>query len=108
MGHSTSLDTPHGRVSAWRTEPANTPRGALILIQEIFGVNAHIRSVAEDFAAAGYVVLAPAYFDVVENGVELDYDASGIAKGRELISRLGLEAAMDITAAAAHELANIG
>ena len=79
-----------------------------MVIQEIFGVNAHIRSTAEDFATQGYVALAPAYFDVIETGVELDYDTDGIAKGRELITELGLEAAVDITAAAVRELAKIG
>ena len=108
MGHWTKLDTTHGQVSAWRAEPSGTPRGAVVVIQEIFGVNAHIRSTAEDFATQGYVALAPAYFDVIETGVELDYDTDGIAKGRELITQLGLEAAVDITAAAARELAKIG
>ena len=105
MGHWTKLDTAHGEVSAWRAEPSGTPRGAVVVIQEIFGVNAHIRSIAEGFAMEGYVALAPAYFDVIEPGVELDYDAEGIAKGRELITRLGLEKATDITAAAAGFLA---
>ena len=52
----------------------------------------------------GYVALAPAYFDVIEPGVELDYDADGIAKGRNLITLLGLEKANDITASAANHL----
>ena len=108
MGHWTKLDTAHGQVSAWRDEPSGTPRGSIVVIQEIFGVNAHIRSTAEDFATQGYVALAPAYFDVIETGVELDYDTDGIAKGRELITELGLEAAVDITAAAVRELAKIG
>ena len=108
MGHWTKLDTAHGQVSAWRAEPSGTPRGSIVVIQEIFGVNAHIRSTAEDFATHGYVALAPAYFDVIETGVELDYDTDGIAKGRELITELGLEAAVDITAAAVRELAKIG
>lgn len=108
MGHWTKLDTTHGQVSAWRAEPSGTPRGSIVVIQEIFGVNAHIRSTAEDFATQGYVALAPAYFDVIETGVELDYDTDGIAKGRELITQLGLEAAVDITAAAVRELAKIG
>ena len=108
MGHWTKLDTSHGQVSAWRAEPSGTPRGSIVVIQEIFGVNAHIRSTAEDFATQGYVALAPAYFDVIETGVELDYDTDGIAKGRELITELGLEAAVDITAAAVRELAKIG
>ena len=108
MGHWTKLDTAHGQVSAWRAEPSGTPLGSIVVIQEIFGVNAHIRSTAEDFATQGYVALAPAYFDVIETGVELDYDTDGIAKGRELITQLGLEAAVDITAAAVRELAKIG
>ncbi len=101
MGRWITLDTTHGQVSAWLTEPMGRPRGALVVIQEIFGVNAHILRVADGFASEGYVVLAPAYFDVIEAGVELDYDAGGIAKGRELITQLGLEKATDITAAAA-------
>ena len=108
MGHWTKLDTAHGQVSAWRAEPSGTPLGSIVVIQEIFGVNAHIRNTAEDFATQGYVALAPAYFDVIETGVELDYDTDGIAKGRELITELGLEAAVDITAAAVRELAKIG
>lgn len=108
MGHWTKLDTAHGQVSAWRAEPSGTPLGSIVVIQEIFGVNAHIRSTAEDFATQGYVALAPAYFDVIETGVELGYDTDGIAKGRELITQLGLEAAVDITAAAVRELAKIG
>ena len=108
MGHWTKLDTAHGQVSAWRAEPSGTPLGSIVVIQEIFGVNAHIRNVADDFATQGYVALAPAYFDVIETGVELDYDTDGIAKGRELITELGLEAAVDITAAAVRELAKIG
>ena len=101
MGHWTKLDTAHGQISAWRAEPTQIPLGAIVVIQEIFGVNTHIRSVADDFAKEGYLALAPAYFDVIEAGIELDYDAGGIAKGRELITALGLEKATDITAAAA-------
>lgn len=108
MGHWIPLDSPHGRLQAWRAEPAGTPRGALVVVQEIFGVNAHIRAVAEGFAQAGYVALAPAYFDPVEPGVELGYDAQGIARGRALIAALGLERAVDITRAAADRLAGAG
>lgn len=104
MGHWIFLDTPRGRISAWKAEPADRPRAGLVVIQEIFGVNAHIRSVAESFAAEGYAVVAPAYFDPIEPGVELDYDDAGVAKGRELIAQLGLEAAVEITSAAADAL----
>jgi len=108
MGHWIPLDSPHGRLQAWRAEPAGTPRGALVVVQEIFGVNAHVRTVAEGFALEGYLALAPAYFDSVEPGVELGYDAQGIARGRDLIAALGLERAVDITRAAADSLAGAG
>ena len=78
MARWIDLDTPHGPVRAWRADPAGPSRGAVVVIQEIFGVNAHIRSVAERFAAAGFVALAPALFDPVERGVELGYDEADV------------------------------
>ncbi|MEO8365349.1 MAG: dienelactone hydrolase family protein [Pseudoxanthomonas sp.] len=108
MGQWIDLHTAHGDIAAWRAEPAGKPRGAIVVIQEIFGVNPHIRSVAEDFASEGYVALAPAFFDVLERGVELGYDANGIAKGKNLITRLGLEKAVDIVGDAARSLAGMG
>lgn len=108
MGTWIEIDTPHGPIATWKAFPAAAPRGALVVIQEIFGVNAHIRNVADGFAEEGYAVLAPALFDVLEHGVELGYDATGIAKGRDLITRLGLEKALDMTASAAEALAGLG
>ena len=108
MGHWIHIDTPHGQISAWKTEPTQPARGALVVVQEIFGVNRHIREVAESFAADGYVALAPAYFDPIEPDVELDYDDTGVAKGRELITQLGLDAAQAITTSAADALAASG
>ena len=101
MGQWIPLDTPAGRIAAWLAEPAGAARGGLVVVQEIFGANAHIRAVAEGYAAAGYAVLAPAFFDPVEPGVELDYDPAGFARGRELVARLGLDAALEIVSAAA-------
>lgn len=108
MGHWIQLDTAQGAVSAWRADPDGIPRAGLIVIQEIFGANAHIRTVADGFAAEGYAVLAPSFFDPVEREVELDYDADGFAHGRELVSRLGFDAALDIVRAAADVLAPAG
>ena len=104
MGQWIPLDTPAGRVAAWLAEPAGAARGGLVVVQEIFGANAHIRAVAEGYAADGYVVLAPAFFDPVEPGVELGYDQAGTARGRELVAQLGLDAALQIVAAAAASL----
>jgi carboxymethylenebutenolidase len=86
--------------AAYRAEPTDTPRGGIVVVQEIFGVNHHIRSVADAFAADGYLVLAPSLFDRVERNVELDYSPAGVARGRELRSKLTIEAALaDVVAA---------
>ena len=74
MGEWVTLDTHHGPVRAWQATPAGKPRGGLVVIQEIFGVNAHVREVAEGFAAQGYAVLAPSFFDLID-GTEADPDA---------------------------------
>ncbi len=88
--------------SAYRAGPDGSPKGAVVVIQEVFGVNAHIRDVVDRFAAAGYLALAPAIFDRIERGVELDYNAEGIEKGRALAwQQLTIpDALSDITAAA--------
>jgi len=76
---------------------------AVVIVQEIFGVNAHIRSVVDRYAEAGYHTIAPATFDRAERGVELDYNAEGIERGRELATSIGMESALlDVAAAGAH------
>lgn len=108
MGHEIALDTPSGRVCAWRADPVAQPVGGLVVIQEIFGVNEHIRSLVERYAAEGWVALAPELFDPIEHGVELAYDAAGVAKGRELAAELGFERAVGIVGAAAARLREDG
>lgn len=76
---------------------------AIVIAQEIFGVNGHIRSVVDRYASFGYRAIAPALFDRVEPGVELDYDEAGIARGRELATQIAFEPAMlDVAAAVEH------
>lgn len=71
--------------STYEALPAGRPKGAVVVIQEIFGVNAHIRSVADGYAKDGYVALAPALFDRVERNVELGYtDPDEFQKGIRL------------------------
>lgn len=108
MGGDISFESAAGAVGAWRADPMSAPRGAIVVVQEIFGVNAHIRAVADRFAAEGYVALAPAYFDAVERGVELGYDQAGVARGRDLAQAVGLERAASITAGAARLLGDEG
>lgn len=104
MGHWIELDTPTGGISAWRAQPTVPPRGALVIVQEIFGVNAHVRSVVDKFAAHGYSALAPAFFDHFERHVELGYDAEGVAYGRKLVDRLGFDRALEDLRSAAGQL----
>lgn len=108
MGSWTTLDTPHGQVAAWHATPTGAPSGGLIVIQEIFGANEHIRDVAEGFAAQGYEVLAPAFFDLVEKDVQLPYDPEGVKRGLELVGALGVDKALDIVKAAATRLSPAG
>lgn len=70
-------------LDAWRSGPADAKAG-LVIIQEIFGVNRHMRRVAEGFAAAGYAVICPALFDRTERCVELGYSSEDVARGRSL------------------------
>ena len=104
MSRWTTIETPHGPVRAWRADPGGPSHAGVLVIQEIFGVNAHIRSVAERLAAEGYVALAPAVFDPVEREVELGYDAAGIQQGRSLVTALGTDRAMSVLLACAEQL----
>jgi carboxymethylenebutenolidase len=101
MGRDIAFDTPSGSIGGWRADPVEAPRGALVVVQEIFGVNAHMRSVVDRYAAEGYVALAPAFFDPIERGVELGYGQDNVARGRELVDALGLDGAIGIVGAAA-------
>src|SRR5262245_17813058 len=85
MGKMIELTASDGyKLAAYRAEPSGKPRGGIVVIQEIFGVNSHIRQVADGYAADGYLVVAPALFDRVQKNVELGYTPDDIAKGREI------------------------
>ena len=101
MGHWIELTAADGvTISAWRADPAGKPRGGLVVVQEIFGVNSHIRSVCDGYAADGYVAIAPALFDRIERGVELGYTPEDIEKGRALKGKATTRArAADVEAA---------
>lgn len=111
MGRDIVLDTPAGAIGAWRADPMGAPRGGLVVVQELFGVNPHVREVADRYAAEGYVALAPAFFDGVAgqaHGIELDGTPEGTTRGRALVDALGLEAAVAIVQAAARQLQGEG
>jgi carboxymethylenebutenolidase len=101
MAQHTQLQAADGhKLDAYIAQPTGEPKGGIVVIQEIFGVNAHIRSVADKFAQSGYLVIAPAIFDRAERNVELEYDAEGIKKGMALVQKIPLEKTVsDIDAA---------
>ena len=85
MGKNITLKASDGHeLSAYRADPAGTPKGCMIVIQEIFGVNDHIRDVANRVASAGYLALAPCMQDRAQKGFEVGYTPAEIEKGREV------------------------
>ena len=101
MNRTITLTAADGhKLSAYEAKPAGTARGGLVVVQEIFGVNPHIRWVADGFAADGYDVIAPAIFDRAEPGVELGYEGADRDKGLGLRQKIPLdEMLLDIAAA---------
>lgn len=82
MGNMIELKTADGTgVPAYVATPLGQPKGAVVVIQEIFGVNSHIRQVADGYAAQGYVAVAPAAFHRVKPGVELGYTDADMGEG---------------------------
>ena len=82
MGQTVTLIASDGHsLSAYRADPDGTPKGGLVVIQEIFGVNAHIKEVCDGFAAEGYVAIAPALFDRIKPSIELGYTEEDLGEG---------------------------
>src|SRR5215471_12245162 len=112
MGQTVSLTAKDGhKFSAYRADPAGKPKGALVVIQEIFGVNHHIRNVADGFAKHDYVAVAPAMFDRVERGIELGYEPKDIEAGRAIRMKVPLDGSLaDLQAAIdyAKSVGNVG
>ena len=102
MGKTITLTAADGhQFSAYRAEPAGTPRGGIVVIQEIFGVNQHIRKVTDSFATAGYLCLAPAIFDRVDRNFEIGYAPADVEHGRATRGKIQLDDMVaDIRAAA--------
>ena len=111
MGQWIELTASDGfRLAAYRADPAgpDKPRGGLVVVQEIFGVNSHIRAVCDGFAADGYVAIAPALFDRYERNFDIGYTPDDVARGRELKARSGTDAALHDVAAARDAAAAAG
>lgn len=101
MGETIKLKAADGfALSAYVARPAGAPKGGLVVVQEVFGVNGHIRRVADGFAADGYLAVAPALFDRIRPDLTLGYSQEEIQEGIALKGQSSTEAALaDIAAA---------
>jgi len=105
LGETTTLSAGDGhRLDAYLARPEGEAKAGLVVCQEIFGVNDHIREVADGFASEGYLTIAPALFDRLEREVELAYTADDATRGRALRTALAWETVMLDVAAAAEEV----
>ncbi|MFO1183702.1 MAG: dienelactone hydrolase family protein [Bauldia sp.] len=93
---------------AYEAKPAGRSRGGLVVLQEIFGVNAHIKSVADGYAADGYHVLAPAIFDRAAPNVELGYGQDDMKRGIDLRQKISVDKMLLDVAAAGEKLRGAG
>ncbi|MFZ5780691.1 MAG: dienelactone hydrolase family protein [Pseudomonadota bacterium] len=108
MGEDIRLKSKAGEIGAYLATPKGSPKGGIVVIQEIFGVNRHIRAVTDQFAADGYMALAPRFFDHIRTGIELGYRPDTIAEGVKLVTELGFDKAVQDVAAAIEELKRRG
>src|SRR5580704_11179708 len=101
MSESVTLRATDGHAfSTYVAHPATDPIAGLVVLQEIFGVNAHIRSVADGWARDGFLAVAPALFDRIQPGVELGYDPAGMQTAMSLFPKFDIDkAVLDIAAA---------
>jgi carboxymethylenebutenolidase len=104
MGKMIELVSGDGfKFGAYVAEPAGKPRGALLVIQEIFGVNQHIKAVTDGYAADGYLAIAPALFDRGHKGFEVGYTQADIEAGRATVQKLEWKNTMaDVAVTIAH------
>jgi carboxymethylenebutenolidase len=101
MGDFTTLMARDGHeFRAWLAAPKGPSKGAVVVLQEIFGVNSHIRAVTDSFAAEGYVAIAPSLFDRVRRGIETGYSDKEMQEGRGYVMQLKQEETLKDTAAA--------
>ncbi len=103
MGENIRLTAADGfELGAYRARPEAAPRGGVVVVQEIFGVNVHIRAVCDGYAEAGYVAVAPAIYDRIEPDAQLGYTPDDVTRGREIRAECDMANVIaDVAAAAA-------
>lgn len=88
------------RLAAYRAHPDGESRAGLVVLQEIFGVNKHIRELCDRYAASGFMAVAPSLFDRAERDIDMGYDADAVETGRRLRAAIGWDASLlDVQAA---------
>lgn len=110
MGQTIELKASDGHTfKAHRAEPKGTPRGGLVVIQEIWGINSHICSVADGYAADGYLAVAPSLFDRVEPGIRMDdYNDETMGRGFATMQKVDADKALLDLQAAVDEVSGAG
>lgn len=109
MGQDITLTASDGfKLGAYRTQPEGKPRGAVVVIQEIFGVNHHIRTVCDRFAVQGYVAVAPSIFDRIEPNFQSGYSPEEVAIARKFVASPDWPAMLRDTQAAIDSVKDVG
>ena len=109
MGKHVEITASDGhRLDAYVAEPARKPRGGIVVIQEIFGVNSHIRSVADGFSNDGYLAIAPAMYDRVKRKYETGYTQPEIAAGLDIRKQIPWDKSMIDVQAALEQVRSAG
>jgi carboxymethylenebutenolidase len=109
MSEAVKLKASDGHeLGAYVARPSGTPIAGLVVVQEAFGVNGHIRSVADGYARDGFLAVAPALFDRIERGVELGYEGEDRQKGIALARQINLDNAVKDVEAALQYLCHQG
>ena len=109
MGHDIKLTASDSfQLGGYRADPATAPKGAVVVIQEIFGVNHHIRAVCDRLAGEGYVAIAPAIFDRVEPNFQSGYSPDEIAVARKFVANPDWAAMLRDTQAAIDAVKDAG
>ena len=109
MGQDIKLTASDGfKLGGYRADPAGTPKAAIVVIQEIFGVNHHIRSVCDRLAAEGYVAIAPSIFDRIQPDFQCGYSPDEIANARKFVANPDWAAMLRDTQAAIDAVKDVG
>lgn len=109
MGHNITLTASDGfKLGAYRADPATAPKAAIVVIQEIFGVNSHIRSICDRLANEGYVAIAPAIFDRIEPDFQSGYSPDEVAVARKFVANPDWPAMLRDTQAAIDAVKDMG